>query len=114
VSKITLSVDTCWATLSSFAVAKSLDQPTSMRILTPPSSSRRDEDAGEADCAPSNGVKENIVVVVLLSLLRTIAGGYGMGEPSRAKEKRESDLSIAHGHRAVSKSAAGLRGKVRK
>jgi hypothetical protein len=46
--------------------------------------------------------------------LRTIAGGYGMGEPSRAKEKRDSDLSIAHGHRAVSKSAAGLRGDVRK
>lgn len=45
-------------------------QPTSTRILIPPSSSRIDCDAfEEEDCAPSNGVKVNILAVSA-SLLR--------------------------------------------
>lgn len=61
VSRMTDSVETCWVICSSFDVAKVESQPTSMRILTPPSSSSREEEAGEADCAPSRGVKVNML-----------------------------------------------------
>jgi hypothetical protein len=37
-----------------------------MRILIPPSNSRSDCDADEADCAPSKGVKLNMVAVFSL------------------------------------------------
>lgn len=54
-------VETCCVMWSSLEAAKEESQPTSMRILTPPSSSRREDEAGEAVCAPSRGVKVNMV-----------------------------------------------------
>lgn len=44
----------------SFSASKVSSQPASMRILMPPSSSSRDCDAAEADCAPRRGVKLNM------------------------------------------------------
>ena len=45
-------------------VSKDSSQPTSTRILIPPSSSRIDCEAFEEDdCAPSRGVKVNIAVI---------------------------------------------------
>ena len=74
-SKMQESVDTCCAILSRLEVANRESHPTSMRILTPPSSSRRDEDAGEVDCAPSKGTNWNIVIVVVVSSSLDRAGG---------------------------------------
>lgn len=39
-------------------------QPTSIKILIPLSSSSNDWQAGESDCAPSSGVKWNMVELV--------------------------------------------------
>jgi hypothetical protein len=53
-----------WTYLSmsfSFVTSKLSSHPASMRILTPPSNSRSDCDAAEADCAPSKGVKLNMI-----------------------------------------------------
>lgn len=44
----------------SFSALKPSSQPTSTRILMPPSSSSRDWDAAEVDCAPRRGVKLNM------------------------------------------------------
>ena len=43
-----------------FSTSNFSSQPTSTSILMPPSSSRRDCDAGDAESAPSSGVKLNI------------------------------------------------------
>ena len=45
----------------SFATSNVSSQPTSIRTLTPPSSSSRDCDALDSDWAPCKGVKVNIL-----------------------------------------------------
>lgn len=44
----------------SFCTSNPSSQPTSINTLTPPSSSSRDCEAGEDDCAPRRGVKLNM------------------------------------------------------
>lgn len=48
----------------SFSTSKLSSQPTSISTFTPPSNSSSDCDAGDADCAPSRGVKLNMVVAI--------------------------------------------------
>lgn len=49
----------------SFSALKLLSQPTSTSTLMPPSNSSSNCDAGDADYAPSSGVKVNMVLVQL-------------------------------------------------
>ena len=47
----------------SFCISNPSSQPTSTNTLTPPSSSSKDCEAGEDDCAPRRGVKLNMSAV---------------------------------------------------
>jgi hypothetical protein len=55
---------TYFSTSFSFSTSKPSSQPTSISTLIPPSNSSKDCEAGDADCAPSKGVKLNIVAVI--------------------------------------------------
>ena len=48
--------------LSSSAPSKPSLQPTSIKTFIPPSNSKRDCEASELECDPSNGVKLNILI----------------------------------------------------
>jgi hypothetical protein len=60
---VTCNLCTYFSISFSFATSKLSSQPTSMRILMPPSNSSSDCDAAEADCAPSKGVKLNMATM---------------------------------------------------
>lgn len=54
-------ISTYFSSSFSLPTSKVSSHPTSIKTLTPPSSSRRDCDAADSDCAPSNEQKVNIV-----------------------------------------------------
>ena len=72
-----LRVLTCLSISCSFEASNESSQPTSTRILMPPSSSRRDCEAGDEDWAPRRAVKVNILVEVLSSVAHYGGGVIG-------------------------------------
>jgi hypothetical protein len=55
-----IEITTYFSSSFSFATSNDSSQPTSIKTLTPPSSSSRDCDADDSDCAPCNEQKVNI------------------------------------------------------
>lgn len=81
----------------SFSTSKVSSQPTSTRILMPPSSSRSDCDAGDVDCAPSRDVKLNIVAALNRRLHAEDGPSYQMAWVINGRIDSDDDVGRSSG-----------------